>query len=98
MSVVLNESLISIPHFFLVLLGVISADMILSPAYKACYEIDSHYQWNEVTDLFSYFAEGFKFQSFFSFHTPQYAISMPKLLGSSYPYSCEFSANAISFV
>ena len=61
MSVVLNESLISIPHFFLVLLGVISADMILSPAYKACYEIDTHYQWNEVTDLFSYFAEGFKF-------------------------------------
>ena len=46
---------------FLVLLGVISADMILSPAYKACYEIDSHNQRNEVTDLFSYFAEGSKF-------------------------------------
>ena len=58
MSVVLSESLISIPHFFLVLLGVISADIILGPAYKACYEIDSHYQGNEVTDIFSYFAVG----------------------------------------
>ena len=98
MSVVLNESLISIPHFFLVLLGVISADMILSPAYKACYEIDSHYQRDEVTDLFSYFAKSSKFQSFFNLHTLYYAISMPKLLSSCYPYSYEFSANVISFV
>lgn len=69
MSEVLSESLISIPHFFLVLFGVISADISLGRAYKACYEIDSHYQRNEIADFFSYLAEGFKFEIFFSFHT-----------------------------
>ena len=80
MSVVLSESLISIPHLLLVLFGVISADISLGRAYKACYEIDSHYQRNEIADFFSYFAEGFKFEIFFNYHTLEYAISMPKLL------------------
>tara|TARA_Y100000766_G_scaffold47169_1_gene37411 strand:+ start:316 stop:558 length:243 start_codon:yes stop_codon:yes gene_type:complete len=80
------------------LLGVISAEIRLGRAYKACYEIDSHYQRNEIADFFSYFAEGFKFEIFFNYHTLEYAISMPKLSILYRRYSSEFGANANSFV
>ena len=90
--VVLRESLISIPHFFLTSFSFISADILRSPCHEVNHNIYSSQDRNEVANLSSDLPYFFQFECFFIVHAQTYAIFMPMEIAQKYYLKIEEGA------